>query len=187
MGHKVLKQCDRSVKIASRQPKSHHGSLCMSQCTMALSRNRVTLHKIVQQFASAETIHSAKNTDSRSMSQIGMSCIGISIGQLLSHTENLAQEITSFQFEEKLRALIIVSAYFNDEKNFKREVLVSTESVKLLESLLFFFDFNASRLPLKILHFPGLNNEMKAYEIDKVTSRKIVENLIEEFVGIPKS
>lgn len=37
-------------------------------------------------------------------------------------------------------------------------------------------------------HFlPGLNNEMKAYEIDKVTSRKIVENLIEEFVGIPKS
>ncbi|RHN59755.1 hypothetical protein MtrunA17_Chr4g0017261 [Medicago truncatula] len=53
------------------------------------------------------------------MSQIGMSCIGISIGQLLSHTENLAQEITSFQFEEKLRALIIVSAYFNDEKNFK--------------------------------------------------------------------
>jgi len=28
---------------------------------------------------------------------------------------------------------------------------------------------------------------MKAYEIDKVTSRKIVEHLIEEFVGIPKA
>lgn len=33
----------------------------------------------------------------------------------------------------------------------------------------------------------GLKNEMKAYEIDKITSRKIVENLIEEFVGIPKA
>ncbi|CAJ2655306.1 unnamed protein product [Trifolium pratense] len=128
-----------------------------------------------------------ENTDSRSMSQIGMSCIGISIGQLLSHTDNLAQEITCFQSAEKLRALIIISGYFNKEKNFKREILVSTESVKLLESLLFFFDFNASRLPLKILHFPGLKNEMKAYEIDKITSRKIVEHLIEEFVGIPKA
>ncbi|XP_058744245.1 uncharacterized protein LOC131616817 [Vicia villosa] len=127
------------------------------------------------------------NTDSRPISQIGMSCIGISIGQLLSYTENLAQDITCFQFAEKLRALIIVSGYFNEEKNFKREVLVSTESVKLLESLLFFFDFNASRLPLKILQIPGLKNEMKAYQIDKITSRKIVEHLIEEFVGIPKA
>jgi hypothetical protein len=33
----------------------------------------------------------------------------------------------------------------------------------------------------------GLKNEMKAYEIDKITSRKIVEHLIEEFVGIPKA
>lgn len=40
-----------------------------------------------------------ESADSRSMSQIGMSCIGISIGQLLSHTENLAQEITRFQCE----------------------------------------------------------------------------------------
>lgn len=37
-----------------------------------------------------------KRADSRSV-QIGMSCIGISIGQLLSHAENLAQEITRFQ------------------------------------------------------------------------------------------
>ncbi|KAG5117982.1 hypothetical protein JHK82_032402 [Glycine max] len=91
------------------------------------------------------------------------------------------------QVSEKLRALIVVSGYYNDEKNFKREVLISTESAKLLESLLFFFDFNASRLPLKSLHFPGLKNGMKAYEIDKITSRKIVEHLIEEFVGIPKA
>ncbi|KAL2982721.1 hypothetical protein AAZX31_12G002500 [Glycine max] len=127
-----------------------------------------------------------ESADSRSV-QIGMSCIGISIGQLLSHAENLAQEITRFQLSEKLRALIVVSGYYNDEKNFKREVLISTESAKLLESLLFFFDFNASRLPLKSLHFPGLKNGMKAYEIDKITSRKIVEHLIEEFVGIPKA
>lgn len=33
----------------------------------------------------------------------------------------------------------------------------------------------------------GLKNEMKAYEIDKITSRKTVEHLIEEFVGIPKA
>ncbi|KAL3027507.1 hypothetical protein AAZX31_03G057300 [Glycine max] len=94
-----------------------------------------------------------KRADSRSV-QIGMSCIGISIGQLLSHAENLAQEITRFQLSEKLRALIVVSGYYNDEKNFKREVLISMESAKQLESLLFFFDFNASRLPLKSLHFP---------------------------------
>ncbi|TKY68043.1 prune-like protein [Spatholobus suberectus] len=127
-----------------------------------------------------------ESADSRSV-QIGMSCIGISIGQLLSHAENLAQEITCFQLSEKLRALIVVSGYYNDEKSFKREVLISTESAKLLESLLFFFDFNASRLPLKSLPLPGLKNEMKAYEIDKITSRKIVEHLIEEFVGIPKA
>jgi len=47
-----------------------------------------------------------ENTDSRSMSQIGMSCIGISIGQLLSHTENLAQEITSFQCESYIKRLL---------------------------------------------------------------------------------
>ncbi|XLR56578.1 hypothetical protein S83_007250, partial [Arachis hypogaea] len=90
--------------------------------------------------------------ESRSLSQIGMSCIGISIGQLLGHTKNPAQEITYFQSLEKLRAVIIVSGYYNEDKNFKREILVSAESVKLLESLLFFFDFNASRLPLKSLH-----------------------------------
>ncbi|XP_006576554.3 uncharacterized protein [Glycine max] len=98
------------------------------------------------------------SADSRSV-QIGMSCIGISIGQLLSHAENLAQEITRFQLSEKLRALIVVSGYYNDEKNFKREVLISMESAKQLESLLFFFDFNASRLPLKSLHFPEVAME----------------------------
>ncbi|XP_057457045.1 uncharacterized protein LOC130747988 [Lotus japonicus] len=128
-----------------------------------------------------------ESADSRLMWQVGMSCIGVSIRQLVTQTENLAQELTYFQKSEKLRALIIVSGYYNEDKNFKREVLVSTESVKLLESLLFFLDFNASRLPLKTLHLPGLKNEMKAYEIDKITSRKTVEHLIEEFVGIPKA
>ena len=33
----------------------------------------------------------------------------------------------------------------------------------------------------------GLKNEMKAYEIDKITSRKTVEHLIEEFIGTSKA
>ncbi|XP_028806008.1 exopolyphosphatase PRUNE1-like isoform X2 [Neltuma alba] len=128
-----------------------------------------------------------ESSDGRSPSEIGMSCIGVSIGQLLSHPEHLVQEIQYFLLSEKLKALIIVSGYYNEEKNFKREILVSAESVKLLESMIFFFDFNASRLPLKSLNIPGLNKEMKAFEIDKITPRKTVEHLIEEFVGIRKA
>eukprot|EP00256_Glycine_max_P060267 XP_014629084.1 uncharacterized protein LOC102668539 isoform X3 [Glycine max] len=115
------------------------------------------------------------SADSRSV-QIGMSCIGISIGQLLSHAENLAQEITRFQLSEKLRALIVVSGYYNDEKNFKREVLISMESAKQLESLLFFFDFNASRLPLKSLHFPGEVEEQIEY-LEKLVPNWIYKKL----------
>lgn len=32
----------------------------------------------------------------------------------------------------------------------------------------------------------GLKDEMKAFEIEKITSRKIIEHLIEEFIGKPK-
>ncbi|KAI9099562.1 hypothetical protein K1719_024567 [Acacia pycnantha] len=128
-----------------------------------------------------------ESADARSLSGIGMSCIGVSIGQLVSHPEHLVQEIQYFQLSEKLKALIIVSGYYNDEKNFKREILVSAESVKLLESMIFFFDFNASRLSLKSLNLPGLKKEMKAFEIDKITPRKTIEHLIEEFVGVRKA
>ncbi|RDX84506.1 Exopolyphosphatase PRUNE1, partial [Mucuna pruriens] len=67
---------------------------------------------------------------------------------------NQTASLSRRKLSEKLRALIVVSGYYNDEKSFKREVLISTESAKLFESLLFFFDFNASRLPLKSLHLP---------------------------------
>ena len=44
-------------------------------------------------------LNKAESADPRSMSQVGMSCLGISIGQLLAQTENLAEEITFFQSE----------------------------------------------------------------------------------------
>ncbi|KAI4370926.1 hypothetical protein MLD38_019218 [Melastoma candidum] len=88
---------------------------------------------------------------------------------------------------ENLRLLAIVSGYYNTEKNFKRELLVSVESTEFLMNVLRFFDVNASQLPLSILPQPGLKEEMKAFEIDKFTSRKNVERLLEEFCSRTKS
>ncbi|OMO82719.1 hypothetical protein COLO4_22875 [Corchorus olitorius] len=110
------------------------------------------------------------------VSHVGMSYIGISLEQLL------AREM------EKLRLLMIVSGYYDQHKNFKREILVSTESVELMKNLLIFFNSNASQLPLKVLNQPGLAEEyMRAFEIDKVTSRKAIERLLEEFGGTAKT
>ncbi|RZC66178.1 hypothetical protein C5167_009873 [Papaver somniferum] len=115
---------------------------------------------------------------------IGMSSVGISVGQLLSHTDSAAQEIILFQQSEKLRLLMIVSGYYDVQKNFKREILVSAESSELMRNLLHFLNANASQLPLKDLHKPGLRGELKAFEIDKkITSRKTIERLLEEFGG----
>lgn len=115
---------------------------------------------------------------------IGMSSIGISVGQLLSHTDSAAQDIILFQQSEKLRLLMIVSGYYDAQKNFKREILVSAESSELMRNLLHFLNANASQLPLKDLHKPGLRGELKAFEIDKkITSRKTIERLLEEFGG----
>ncbi|XP_022721259.1 exopolyphosphatase PRUNE1-like isoform X2 [Durio zibethinus] len=120
------------------------------------------------------------------VSQVGMSSIGISVEQLLAHGDASTREIKHFQQMEKLRLLMIVSGYYDHQKNFKREILVSTESVELMKNLLFFFNSNASQLPLKVLHQPGLGEEMRAFEIDKVTSRKTIERLMEEFGGASK-
>ncbi|XVE91312.1 hypothetical protein DITRI_Ditri20bG0143600 [Diplodiscus trichospermus] len=120
------------------------------------------------------------------VSHVGMSSIGISVEQLLAHDGASTREIRHFQQMEKLRLLMIVSGYYNQQKNFKREILVSTESVELMKNLLFFFNSNASQLPLKVLHQPGLGEEMRAFEIDKVTSRKTIERLLEEFGGASK-
>ncbi|CAK7357431.1 unnamed protein product [Dovyalis caffra] len=141
-------------------------------------------------------------TGSRVMvSNIGMSSIGISLEQFLAHEHSSTEEIKYFQQLEKLRLLMIVSGYYDAEKNFKREILVSAESMELMRNLLSFFNSNASHLPLKPIHqpgpllytktlslvdHPGLRHDMKAFEIDKVTSRKTIERLLEEFGGASK-
>ncbi|KAJ6894752.1 hypothetical protein NC652_028496 [Populus alba x Populus x berolinensis] len=125
-------------------------------------------------------------TGSRSMvSNIGMSSIGISPEQFLAHERSSKEEIKYFQQSEKLRLLMIVSGYYDAEKNFK-EILVSAESVELMTNLLSFFSSNASHLPLKAMHRPSLRDDMQTFEIDKVTSRKTIERLLEEFGGASK-
>ncbi|KAF3450170.1 hypothetical protein FNV43_RR06250 [Rhamnella rubrinervis] len=120
------------------------------------------------------------------ISHIGMSSIGISVADLLAHEDTATQEIRYFQQYEKLRLLMIVSGYYDSQKNFKREILVSAESVELMKNLLFFLNSNSTQLPLKVLHRPGLRDEMRAFEIDKLTSRKTIERLLEEFGGTSK-
>lgn len=115
-----------------------------------------------------------------------MSSIGISLEQFLAHERSSKEEIKYFQQSEKFRLLMIVSGYYDAEKNFKREILVSAESVELMRNLLSFFSSNASHLPLKAMHRPSLRDDMKAFEIDKVTSRKTIERLLEEFGGASK-
>ncbi|KAK6285036.1 hypothetical protein POUND7_003988 [Theobroma cacao] len=127
------------------------------------------------------------NAGSRLMvSHVGMSSIGISLQQLLAHGNASTREIRLFQQMEKLRLLMIVSGYYDQQQNFKREILVSTESVEVMKNSLFFFNSNASQLPLKVLYQPELGEDMRAFEIDKVTSRKTIERLLEEFGGTAK-
>lgn len=52
------------------------------------------------------------------VSHVGMSSIGISVGQLL-HEDMSTQEIISFQQSEKLQLLLVVSGYYDSKKNFK--------------------------------------------------------------------
>ncbi|KAJ4830282.1 hypothetical protein Tsubulata_003614 [Turnera subulata] len=53
------------------------------------------------------------------VSNMGMSSIGISIEQLLAHVYSSTEEIRYFQQLEKLLLLMIVSGYYDQEKNFK--------------------------------------------------------------------
>ncbi|KAL5577894.1 hypothetical protein UlMin_019593 [Ulmus minor] len=120
------------------------------------------------------------------VSHIGMSSIIISVAQLLAHEVAATQEIKYFQQLEKLRLLMIVSGYYDSEKNFKREILVTAESAELMKNLLSFFNSNKADIPLKVLHKPGLKEDMRMFEIDKVVSRKTIEHLLEEFAGTSK-
>ncbi|KAL5977095.1 hypothetical protein ACLOJK_021437 [Asimina triloba] len=134
------------------------------------------------------------------ISFVGMSSIGISVGQLLSHQASAAEQVIHFQSKlkailvnitmsesEKLRLLMVVSGYYDNSKNFKREILVSTDTAEHMRHLLNFFDANSSQLPLKVLNQPGLREDLRAFEIDnKITSRKTIERLLEEFGGTAK-
>ncbi|KAL6206356.1 hypothetical protein ACLB2K_023604 [Fragaria x ananassa] len=127
------------------------------------------------------------NTGSRlTVSHIGMSSIGMSIEEFLDHEDSTVREIKYFQQAEKLRLLMIVSGYYDLKKNFKREILVSAQSVELMRNLLSFFNSSASNLPLKAIPKPGLPEQMQAFEIDMMTSRKTIERLLEEFGGNSK-
>ncbi|KAI3697553.1 hypothetical protein L6452_30646 [Arctium lappa] len=84
---------------------------------------------------------------------VGMSAVGISIPQLLSHDETSVQEIVLFQQLEKVRLLVIVSGYYDRHKNFK-EILISAESKDLMNDLLHFLVTHASNLGLHVLYQP---------------------------------
>ncbi|XP_055804528.1 uncharacterized protein LOC129873455 [Solanum dulcamara] len=119
-------------------------------------------------------------------SNIGMSSVGIPIGELLTHHSTSAENIRNFQQLEKLHILLIVSGYYDAEKSFKREILVSAETAELMKSLLHFIYSYANVLPLKALRQSGLAAEMKVFEIEKIVSRKTIEKLLEEFNDIAK-
>ncbi|KAK6150174.1 hypothetical protein DH2020_017699 [Rehmannia glutinosa] len=114
---------------------------------------------------------------------IGMSSIGMSVAQLLSHDSSSIQEIIHFQKLEKIGLLLVVSGYYDTQKKFKREILVSAESSELMKNLLLFLNSSASQLPLKVLHQLGLKDGMRVFEIDKVISRRTIERLLEEFIS----
>ncbi|KAI3455885.1 hypothetical protein Pfo_012548 [Paulownia fortunei] len=113
----------------------------------------------------------------------GMSSIGMSVAQLLSHDSSSIQEIIHFQKLEKLGLLMVVSGYYDSQMKFKREILVSAESAELMRNLVLFLKSSAAQLPLKALHQSGLKDEMRVFEIDKVTSRRTIERLLEEFIS----
>ncbi|CAL1402627.1 unnamed protein product [Linum trigynum] len=116
-------------------------------------------------------------------SNFGMSSTGMTIKQLLTREDFSIEAIKHFLEFEKLRLLLVVSGYYDSQKNFKREILIVAESADATKSLLKFFDANASELPLKPLHSLGLKDEMRALEIEKIISRKTIEHLLDEFLG----
>ncbi|KAG6393883.1 hypothetical protein SASPL_144457 [Salvia splendens] len=106
---------------------------------------------------------------------IGMSSIGMSVAQLLSHD--------SASNWRKLSLLMVVSGYYDPQKRFKREILVSAESSELMKNLLMFLNSSEAQLPLRPLNQSGLRGEMRVFEINKVTSRRTIERLLEDFAS----
>uniref|UniRef100_A0A7N0TF85 Uncharacterized protein n=1 Tax=Kalanchoe fedtschenkoi TaxID=63787 RepID=A0A7N0TF85_KALFE len=50
---------------------------------------------------------------------------------------------------------MVVSGYYDLQRNFKREVLVSAKSTVLMKVLLNYLNSCSSQLPLKLMHQPG--------------------------------
>ncbi|XP_031743751.1 exopolyphosphatase PRUNE1 isoform X3 [Cucumis sativus] len=117
---------------------------------------------------------------------LGLSSIGISIAQFLSLEVNSTQDIKNFLRVEKLQLLVIVSGYYDARKNFKREILAVADSLELMQKLLVFLNTDTcqSQLPLKVLHQTGLTDEIRAFEINKIASRRTIERILEEFCQI---
>ncbi|KAJ0975757.1 hypothetical protein J5N97_017722 [Dioscorea zingiberensis] len=117
-----------------------------------------------------------------SVYRIGMCSIGLSVEELLGHGDSAAEEVILYRESEKLRLLMIVSGYHDSDKNFKREILVSTNTAKLMRNFLNFFDTKGTHLPLKSLDLLDTRVELKAFEIDnKLTSRRSIEHLLQAF------
>ncbi|CAN1828618.1 Exopolyphosphatase PRUNE1 [Linum perenne] len=116
-------------------------------------------------------------------SDIGMSSTGMSMKQLLTNENFSIDAIKYFQELEKLGLLVVVSGYYDSQKNFKREMLIVAETSDVAKSLLEFIDANAPDLPLTPFHPAGLKDEMRALEIDKIISRKTIERVLVEYGG----
>ncbi|KAM0950728.1 putative DHHA2 domain superfamily protein [Dioscorea sansibarensis] len=113
-----------------------------------------------------------------------MCSIGISVEELLGRSDSAAEDIILYRETQRLRLLMIASGYYDNEKNFKREILVSTKTAVLMRKFLHFFDTKGTHLPLKSLDLLDTREEVKAFEIDnKLTSRRSIERLLEEFGG----
>ncbi|XP_072969118.1 uncharacterized protein [Typha angustifolia] len=126
------------------------------------------------------------STGSRlTVSNIGMSSIGISVKQLLAREDSAAKEVVLFKESQRLQLLIVVSGYYDFQKIFKRDILVCSSSAELMRNFLHFFNTNCTNLPLKVLDQLDLIDELRAFEIDnKLTSRRSIERVLEEFGGV---
>ncbi|XP_065037313.1 uncharacterized protein LOC103983695 [Musa acuminata AAA Group] len=117
----------------------------------------------------------------------GMSSIGISIEELLKHEDSAAKEVIQFQESEKLRLFVIVSGHYDSQKNFKRELLVCTDTPEFMKNFLRFLSTNGTDFPLKSMNLVDLRHELRAFEINNMlTSRRSIEQLLDEFDGALK-
>ncbi|KAH7654390.1 hypothetical protein IHE45_19G140500 [Dioscorea alata] len=56
-----------------------------------------------------------------------MCSIGVSVEELLGHSVSAAEDIILYRETQRLRLLMIASGYYDNEQNFKREILTPKE------------------------------------------------------------